>query len=91
VVAITVDSVEDNRRIVDKLGLEFPVLSDPSAEVISAYGVLHPGGGMGGVDIARPAEFLVGPDGRIRWRELTENWRVRVRPEHIIEAIELHR
>ncbi len=73
--------------MVEKLGLEFPVLSDPSAEVISAYGVLHPGGGMGGGDIARPAEFLVGSDGTIRWRQLTENWRVRARPEQILEVL----
>jgi peroxiredoxin len=83
-----VDSVENADRVVQKLGLEFPVLSDPESAVIEAYGVLHPSGGMGGVDIARPATFLIGPDGTVRWRQLTDNWRVRIRPEQVIEAIQ---
>lgn len=85
------DSPENVRRVVDKLGLDFPVLSDPDATAITAYGVLHPGGGIGGVDIARPAEFLVSQDGTVRWRQVTENWRIRVRPEQIIEAIRADR
>jgi peroxiredoxin len=87
-VAISVDQEEDGRRVVDRLDADFPVLSDPDAAAISAYGVLHPGGGIGGADIARPATFLIDPDGVIRWRQLTENWRVRVRPQQVIEAIE---
>ncbi len=90
VVAISVDSVADNRRVVEKFDLDFPVLSDPRAEAITAYGVLHPGGGMGGGDISRPAEFLIGPDGTIRWRQLTDNWRVRVRPDEVLQAIGAH-
>jgi peroxiredoxin len=82
-----VDSQADNGRVVDKLGLEFPVLSDESLSVIEAYGVLHPRGGMSGRDIARPAIFLIGPEGRVLWRNLTENWRVRVRPETLLAAI----
>lgn len=85
------DSPENVRRVVDKLGLDFPVLSDPDATAITAYGVLHPGGGIGGGDIARPAEFLVNQDGTVRWRQVTENWRVRLRPEQIIEAIRADR
>ena len=86
-VAISVDSVDDNERMADALGLDFPVLSDPGATAISAYGVLHPEGGIGGRDIARPVVFLIGSDGIIRWRELTENWRIRVGPDEILGAI----
>jgi peroxiredoxin len=83
-----VDSGEDAARVVEKLGLDFPVLSDPDATAIRAFGVLHSAGGMGGVDIARPATFLIGPDGTVQWRQLTENWRIRVRPEQVLEALE---
>ena len=69
--------------------MSFPILSDADRVMIEAWGVTHPGGGMG-EDIARPATFLVGPDGDILWRSLTENWRVRVRPEYLFEAIENH-
>lgn len=39
-----------------------------------------------GHDIARPAEFLIDRDGFVRWRNLTENFRVRARPEQMLEA-----
>jgi peroxiredoxin len=87
-VAVSVDEVERNRRVVEKLGLEFPILSDSSREAIAAYGVVHVGGGPGGSDIARPATLLIGPNGAVAWRSLTTNWRVRVRPDSVIAAIE---
>ncbi len=90
VVAISVDSPEDNRRVAKKLDIDYSILSDPEAKAITAYGVLHPEGGMGGKDIARPAIFLIDTDGVILWRRLTEDWRVRVRPEQLIEAIRSH-
>lgn len=39
-----------------------------------------------GHDIARPAEFLIDRDGIVRWRNLTENLRIRARPEQMLEA-----
>jgi peroxiredoxin len=79
--------VADNRRVVEKLGLDFPILSDADGDVTAAFGLLHSGGGIGGTDIARPAILLIGPDGVVRWRELTSNWRVRVRPDALLAAI----
>lgn len=38
-------------------------------------------------DIARPAVFVLDREGRVAWRQLTENWRVRVRPEVILEQL----
>ena len=67
--------------------LEFPLLSDPRAEVIEAYGVLHPDGGLDGA-IARPATFLIDREGRVVWRDLTENWRVRVRAAELVRRLE---
>jgi peroxiredoxin len=86
-VAVSVDSVADNKRVVEELGLEFPILADESRSVISDYGALHVGGGIGGRDIARPAIFLIGRDGTVEWRHLTENWRVRIRPEELIAVV----
>ena len=37
--------------------------------------------------IARPALFLVEPDGIISWRRLTDDYRVRMRPEEVLEAL----
>jgi len=64
----------------------YTFLSDPKTEVIRRYDLLHPGAGVNGQDIARPAEFLLDSSGVIRWVNLTEDYRVRARPEQIIEA-----
>lgn len=85
-VAISVDSPEASRELCRKAGYTFTLLSDPKAEVIGRYDLLHPGAGPNGQDIARPAEFLVDTTGTVRWVNLTENFWVRARPEQIIAA-----
>ena len=88
VVAISVDPPETTREHVLKRGYSFTFLSDPNAEVIRRYGVAHEGGGMGGGDVARPAEFLIDADGIVRWVNLTESYAERARPAQVLEAIE---
>jgi peroxiredoxin len=88
VVGISVDPSEINRRHSQKMGYSFPLLSDPKAEVIRRYDVLHPGAGPGGTDIARPAEFLLDSNGIVRWVNLTGNVAVRARPEQVLEALD---
>jgi len=36
--------------------------------------------------VARPAEFLIDRNGVVRWRNLTEDFRVRARAEEILKA-----
>jgi len=86
VVGISVDPPDINRRQSQKLGYTFPLLSDPKAEVIRRYDVLHPGAGPKGADIARPAEFLIDSGRIVRWMNLTENIAVRARPEQVLSA-----
>jgi len=87
VVGISVDTPEINQRQCRKLGYTLPLLSDPKADVIRRYGVLHPGAGPKREDIARPAEFLVDSTGTVRWVNLTENIAVRTRPEQLLKAL----
>jgi len=56
-------------------------------EVIRRYGVLHPGAGPRGANIARPAEFLIDSNRVVRSVNLTENIAVRARPEQVLEAL----
>ena len=85
-VAISVDKPEESRDLMRKAGYSFPFLSDPNAEVIRRYDILHKGAGERGQDVARPAEFLVDRNGIVRWRNLTEDLRVRARPEAMLAA-----
>jgi peroxiredoxin len=85
-VAISVDTLEQSRDLCKKAGYTYTFLSDPKAEVIRRYDILHPGAGDNGQDIARPAEFLLDSSGVIRWVNLTEDFRVRARAEQMIAA-----
>ena len=85
-VAISIDSPDESRKLSQEQGYTFTILSDPNAEVIKRYDLIHAGAGENGKDIARPAEFLVDSSGTVRWVNLTENYMVRARPEQILEA-----
>jgi peroxiredoxin len=85
-VAISVDSPSESEDLGRKAGYTFPFLSDPHTEVIRRYDLLHKGAGVNGHDVARPAEFLIDSSGVIRWINLTDDLRVRARPEQILQA-----
>jgi len=85
-VAISVDPPSDSRDLCRKAGYSYTFLSDPNAEVIRRYDLLHTGAGINGHDIARPAEFLLDSSGTIRWMNLTDDVRVRARPEQMLQA-----
>jgi peroxiredoxin len=88
-VAISVDSPQASRSLMQKQGYTFTFLSDPNAEAIRSYDLVHAGQGEGGHDIARPAEFLLDSTGTVRWIHLTENYWVRARAEEVLEVSKL--
>ncbi len=60
---ISVDPTENNRDMVDKLLLPFPLLSDPEGRVIKEWGVWTDGEG----GIAKPSILAIKSDGSIAW------------------------
>jgi peroxiredoxin len=90
-VAISVDAPEVSAELCRKARYTFTFLSDPNAEVIRHYDLLHAGAGVNGQDIARPAEFLLDSSGVVRWVNLTEDFRIRATPAEMLKAAkELH-
>lgn len=89
VLAVCVDPVDENAKVIEKLKLDYSILSDVDLTVTKAYGLLHNDAmtADGTSDVARPAVFLLDRGGVIRWRQLTDNWRVRVRPETILKQL----
>jgi len=69
-VGIVVDPVENNRAMVEKLLLPFPILSDPDARVIREWGVLN----EREKDIARPAIFGVRSDSTVGYQYVGEDF-----------------
>jgi len=57
--AASVDTVDANTKFARSLGINYPILSDPTKEVARAYGVLTPAG------YASRTTFYIGTDGRI--------------------------
>lgn len=59
-VGVSADKPEIQQRFIEKFGLTFPMISDTSKEIISAYGARE----VLGVTAKRKT-FLVDPEGRI--------------------------
>jgi peroxiredoxin len=85
-VAISVDDPGVSENLRRKQGYTFPFLSDPKADVIRRYELLHPRGGPDGTDISRPAEFLIDRSEAVRWENFTEDIRVRPRADELLNA-----
>ena len=68
VYGISVDSHHANTAFARALGVTFPLLSDWKKEVSAAYGMLVPEAGYSGRAI-----FVIGKDGRLLWREISED------------------
>jgi peroxiredoxin len=81
VAAISVDEPDASREWARRSGFGFSVLSDANLETIRKYDVAVEGEG-----IARPAEFLVDSNGIVTWRNLTDDYYVRARPDMVLEA-----
>jgi len=54
------DDAETNKKFAESLDLDYPILSDPSKSIATAYGVVHPGR-----DVPERWTFYVGKDGKI--------------------------
>ena len=84
--AISVDAPEVSRNLAGRRGYTFTLLSDPKAEAIRRYDLLHPKAGPDESDVARPGEFLLDSGGVVRWVNLTENFWIRATPDEMLEA-----
>jgi peroxiredoxin Q/BCP len=82
VAAISVDSVEQQLTMVEKLLLPFSVLSDPEGDVIRSWGVWTDGEG----GIARPSVFLVRPDGSLAYSYVGADYADRPSDEDLFAA-----
>jgi peroxiredoxin Q/BCP len=76
VVGINADSLETHRRFAASLGLPFRLLTDPDQEVARKYGSKDNSGHP------RRTVFVVGPDGKVKYRNLQFN---ALDPQHYAE------
>ncbi len=81
-VAISVDDAAESVALAKKLGLEFPLLSDPGMRVTTAYGLQDPGN-----ETAWPAVFVLDADNRVVWRAIESSYKVRPTTKTVRAAI----
>jgi len=58
------------------------LLSDPSLRVIEDFGLGH---STMGLQLARPASFLIGENREVLWRSMPRTWRHRLDPREVLE------
>ena len=80
---ISVDPVENNRAMVEKLLLPFPLLCDPDAGVIKEWGVWSDGDG----GIAKPAIFAIRSDGSLAWKYVGRDYTDRPTDDELFESL----
>ena len=57
---VSADSVETQRKFIERFSLTFPMISDTGKQIITAYGARE----VLGIT-AKRSTFLIGPDGRV--------------------------
>jgi peroxiredoxin Q/BCP len=77
--AASTDAVDKNARFAQSLGLDYPILSDPTKAVARAYGVL------GITGMASRCTFFIGADGRIV--EIDRHVSVRTHGADVVAAL----
>ena len=82
---MSVDPPAETRAHLAKMGWTYTFLSDPGAKVSRSYDVQQE---VGEQTIDRPAELLIDPTGTVRWVNLTPDYKVRARPEAVIEVFD---
>ena len=80
---ISVDPIENNRAMVEKLMLPFPLLSDPEGRVIKQLGVWTDAEG----GIAVPSIFAIRKDGSIAWQYVGSDYADRPTDDELFASL----
>jgi peroxiredoxin len=89
ILAISIDSHADSRRLVKRLQesssgeVDFPLLEDKSHEVIGRYGILNPHS----PGWPHPAIYVLDRAGIVRWRFVEKDYTQRASNEQILQAL----
>lgn len=69
VYALSTDAPDQSKKLKAKMDFPFELLCDVNKEVIESFGLLNPFEHGG---IARPAVFIISPDGKIRYQSIDQ-------------------
>lgn len=87
VMAVSVDTPAESKKVVELHHLPFDILSDQDAKVITQLGLLHHAPMGHDRDIALPANFLIDKDGKVVWRHVAASVQDRADPADVLEEV----
>lgn len=88
IIGISVDGTFVQKAFAKDKGIKFPLLSDFNREVINKYGVVRAEFVHGMKNTSERAVFVIGKDGIVKYKEITENPGVQVNFDAIKETVE---
>jgi peroxiredoxin len=89
ILAVSIDSHDDSKKLIKKLmerssgDYDFAFLEDKNHKVIDRYGILNPDG----KGWPHPATYVIDPQGIIRWKFIEVDYRKRPTNEQILRAL----
>lgn len=87
VYGISTDEPHEAEALRSRTGVELPLLFDPERDAVRALGLVHPGGGIEGEAVAKPARVLVDREGHVLWSDVSMDTRIRIAPEEVLAAV----
>ncbi|RMI14385.1 MAG: hypothetical protein D6681_05280 [Calditrichaeota bacterium] len=87
IISVVPGNAEAAQKMHRAVKASFPVLGEPTGRLMDVLGLRHKGGNpLTGEDIFQSASFLIDRNGRVVWSRVAKTYRVRPRPEEILEA-----
>jgi len=89
VIGISVDPPFSNKAFAEQNKLNFPILSDYERKGVRLYGVFHDDFlGLKGYTAAKRAVFVIGTDGKVSYKWISDNPGVEPQYEEVIKAVQ---
>ena len=86
-IGVSTDSYEEMEFWEGSLASGVLLVADPESRIIESYGLDDVSIGE---EVARPATYVVDADGRLVWRHLPEDWRLRLSADEYLQLIEAY-
>lgn len=91
VVIISVDTVKEAAKMKRKMGLRMRVLTDENLAITDLYKIRFNYGLTTSRKLVRPLpipmKVLIDREGIVRWLETSEDYRVRIAPDEVLEKV----
>jgi peroxiredoxin len=87
VLAVSVDTAFSHSAFADKIGVEYPLLSDFNRDAIHSYNVFWEQVGPY-EDVGRRSAFVIGQDGKIKYKWVADDLRALPDVPAVLEAVQ---